>query len=98
MFDISTITGYVQANEKELLGKAIIGAKTASMLNLQVGVRGSAYLNLLDSTATLQAGACGWNAAGTDTLSVYCLPDRQAFEKFKLFGAVRIVKALTKDV
>lgn len=69
-FDISTITGYVQANEKELLGKAIIGAKTASMLNLQVGVRGSAYLNLLDSTATLQAGACGgWNAAGTDTFT-----------------------------
>ena len=32
------------------------------------------------------------------TLSVYCLPDRQAFEKFKLFSAVRIVKALTKDV
>ena len=29
---------------------------------------------------------------------LYCLPDRQAFEKFKLFSAVRIVKALTKDV
>lgn len=67
MFDISNISGFVQANEKQLIGKAVIGGKTASMLNLQTGVRGSAYLNILDSTATLQAGACGWNAAGTDT-------------------------------
>lgn len=67
--DISTISGYVQANEKQLIGKALIGGKTASMLNLQVGIKGSAYLNILDSTATLQAGACGWNAAGTDTFT-----------------------------
>jgi len=68
-FSVSTITGYVKANETKLIGKAVIGAKTASMITLQTGVKGSAYLNLLDSTATLQAGACGWNAAGTDTIT-----------------------------
>jgi hypothetical protein len=69
MFDVSTITGYVSANEKQLLGKAVIGAKTASLLNLQTGVKGSAYLNLLTAAPTLQAGACGWNADGTTTVT-----------------------------
>ena len=54
-----SITGYVDANEKQLIGKAIIGGKTASLLNLQTGVKGSAYLNLLDADPTLQAGGCG---------------------------------------
>lgn len=68
-FSVNTIKDYVQANEKSLIGKAVVKGKTASMLTKQTGVKGSAYLNLLTSDPTLQAGACGWNEAGTTTVS-----------------------------
>lgn len=67
--NVSGITGYVDANEKELIGKALIGGKTAGLLNLQTGVKGSAYLNLLDANPTLQAGGCGWNMEGSNTVT-----------------------------
>ena len=67
--NVSGITGYVDANEKELIGKALIGGKTAGLLNLQTGVKKSAYLNLLDANPTLQAGGCGWNAEGSNTVT-----------------------------
>lgn len=67
--NVSGITGYVDANEKELIGKALIGGKTAGLLNLQTGVKGSSYLNLLDANPTLQAGGCGWNAEGSNTVT-----------------------------
>lgn len=68
-FSVSTINDYVKANENLLIGKAVVGGKTASLLNLQTGVKDSAYLNLLTADPTLQAGACGWNAAGTTTVT-----------------------------
>lgn len=68
-FSVNTISDYVKANESKLIGKAIIGAKTAGYMTLQTGVKGSAYLNLLSSTAPLQAGACGWNANGVATVT-----------------------------
>lgn len=69
-FIVSDITGYVQANEDKLIGKAIVGAKTAAMLNLQTGVKGTANLNLLTATTGLQDGsACGWTKAGNVTVS-----------------------------
>lgn len=68
-FSVSTVADYVLANEKQLLGKAVIGGKTASLLTMQTGVKGSAYLNLLDASAPLQAGGCGWNANGTTTVT-----------------------------
>lgn len=67
--NVSGITGYVDANEKELIGKALIGGKTAGLLNLQTGVKGSSYLNLLDANPTLQAGGCGWNKEGSNTVT-----------------------------
>jgi hypothetical protein len=68
-FVVSSITDYVKANENQLLGKAVIGGKTASLLNLQTGVKGSAYLNLLTADPTIQAGGCSWDAAGTTTVT-----------------------------
>ena len=68
-FDKSAVAGYVSANEKVLIAKAILKAKTAGLVSFQPGVKGSAQLNLLNAAATLQAGGCGWNAAGTTTLT-----------------------------
>ena len=47
-FDVSTITGYVEDNKKKLIGKTLLKGKTASVITPQVGVKGSAYLNLLN--------------------------------------------------
>lgn len=66
---VTDIAGYVDANEKTLIGKILVGGKTASLLNLQTGVKGSANLNLLDADPTLQAGGCGWSEDGTSTVT-----------------------------
>lgn len=69
-FSVNDVKGYVDANGQQLIGKAVIGAKSAKLFNLQTGVKGSAYLNLLTADATVQDGsACGWTAAGTTTVS-----------------------------
>lgn len=69
MFNKTDVAGYVKANEQLLIAKAILKAKTAGLVSFQPGVKGSAQLNLLNASATLQAGGCGWNAAGTTTLT-----------------------------
>lgn len=68
-FDVSSITGYIKANEKTLISKAVAGGKTLGTIRFVPEVKGSINLNLLSSAPTLQAGGCGWNAAGTTTLS-----------------------------
>ena len=68
-FDVSTITGYVEDNKKKLIGKTLLKGKTASVITPQVGVKGSAYLNLLNGEATLQAGGCGWSASGSTAIT-----------------------------
>lgn len=69
-FQVNSVKDYVAANEKQLIGKAVIGGATASKLNLQVGVKGSAYLNLVSADPILADGSsCGWNGAGTTTIT-----------------------------
>jgi len=69
-FNVSAVTGYVQVNEKQLLAKSILKAKTASLVSFQAGVKGTAQINLLNGDATIQSGAaCGWNAAGSTVLT-----------------------------
>lgn len=69
MFNKSAVAGYVSANEKVLSAKAILGAKTLKSIKFQPGVKGSAQVNTLEDGVIVQAGSCGWNPAGTTTLS-----------------------------
>lgn len=69
MLVLDSIKGYVDANRDQLIGKAIVGAKTAGLINLQTGIKGASYLNLLNADPTLQAGTCGWNDEGSTTLT-----------------------------
>lgn len=66
-FVVTDIDDFVK--EGGLIGKVVLGGKTAGLLNLQTGVKDSAYINLLTADPTLQAGSCGWNAAGDTTIS-----------------------------
>lgn len=68
-FDISTIKGYVDQNANELVGKSVLGAKTASLIGVQTGVKGSSKINLLNATPYLQAGGCGWSSSGSTAVT-----------------------------
>lgn len=63
------VSEYVDQQRLPLIKKAVLGAKTVSLINLQAGVKGKAALNLINVDPTLQGGGCGWNASGDATLS-----------------------------
>ena len=64
---VSSISGFTDEVGGALLTKALVGATTVREITQRVGVKGSQALNLLDSTPSFQAGACGWNASGSTT-------------------------------
>ena len=66
---VSSLPEYVEQRREELIAKSVMGAKTLDFINLQTGVKGPTALNLIDFDVQLQADACGWNEAGTSTLT-----------------------------
>jgi len=66
---VSSITGFTDQSSQELMAKALIGATTPTYANVKLGIKGTQTLNLVDSTPAFQAGACGWSASGTTTLT-----------------------------
>lgn len=68
--NVAALPAYVEEHRLPIIRKAVIGAKSAELMNLQTGVKGKAALNLLDTTIAFGNGAdCGWNEAGASTLS-----------------------------
>lgn len=68
--NVSTLGTYVDEQRLPLLRNAVIGARSAYHFNLQTGVKGATALNLLGTNVEFGDGsACGWNEAGTSTLS-----------------------------
>lgn len=60
--NLSNLTTYVEENKSGLIKKSVIGAKSASLFNLMVGVKGSTALNLLNTNVVFGNGkACGWS-------------------------------------
>ena len=68
-FNLSNLEKYVDEQRLPLIKKAVLGAKTISLINLMTGVKRSSALNLLNTNPTLQAGGCGFTAQGDATLS-----------------------------
>ena len=68
-FNLTNLEKYVDEQRLPLIKKSVLGGKTIGMIGLQTGVKGSAALNLVNITPTIQAGACGFNAQGDTTLS-----------------------------
>lgn len=66
---VSSLPKYVEQRREELIAKSVMGAKTLDFINLQTGVKGPTALNLIDFDIQLQDDACGWNEAGTSTLT-----------------------------
>lgn len=66
----STLPEYVEQNHDKLLSSAIMGAESAKMFTLQVGVKTKTALNLLNTEVIFQDGSgCGWNAQGSSKIS-----------------------------
>ena len=69
-YNVTSLPNYVEQNRPDLIAKSVIGARSASLFNLQTGVKGPTALNLISSDVVFGDGAaCGWNEAGSTTLS-----------------------------
>lgn len=67
---VTSLPDYVEQNVLPLIAKSVLGAKSASLFNLQTDVKGPTKLNIISTDVTLQdASACGFNAQGSTTLS-----------------------------
>lgn len=67
---VSGLPSYVDQNRPLLLNEAILGGISPRLFTLMAGVKSSAALNILTSDVTFGDGStCGWNEAGTSTLS-----------------------------
>lgn len=67
---VNNLPAYVEQSHDTLIREAIMGAESAKMFTLQVGVKTKTALNLLKSAIEFQDGSkCGFEAKGTSTLS-----------------------------
>lgn len=68
-FVVSSLPDYVNQNSKELISKSVFGAPSVRHLNLMTGVKYKDAINIVNTSAGLQARTCGWNASGDVTFS-----------------------------
>lgn len=67
---VTTLPAYVEQNHDTLIREAVMGAESAKMFTLQVGVKTKTALNLLKSEIEFQDGSkCGFDAKGTSNIS-----------------------------
>lgn len=69
-YNVNALPDYVDQVRPELIAQAVVGAKSASIFNLQTGIKGPTALNLITSNVVFGDGStCGWDEAGATTLS-----------------------------
>lgn len=66
--NLSGLTAYVEQNASDLIKEAVLKGRTVDLVTVQGGIKSAATINRISTSLTGQAGACGWNAAGTTTL------------------------------
>lgn len=62
------LTAYVEQNASDLIKEAVLRGRTVDLVTVQGGIKSAQTINRISTSLTGQAGACGWNAAGTTTL------------------------------
>lgn len=68
--NVDALGNYVDEQRLPLIRKAVLGARSAYHFNLMTGVKGATALNLLSTDVQFGDGStCGWNEAGSSTLS-----------------------------
>lgn len=67
---LNSLPAYVEQRRLPLIKEAVLKAKSASLFNLQSDIKTDAALNLLTTDVQFGDGlTCGWDEAGTQTLS-----------------------------
>lgn len=68
--NVNSLPAYVDEKRLPLISKTLLGAKSAGLLTLVADVKQKTALNLLNTDIKFGDGsACGWDEAGTSTLS-----------------------------
>lgn len=67
-FNISNLTTYIDAAKGTLLVKSVFDANTMKTVQVISGVKSSMLLPKTNASIILQAGGCGWSAAGSTVL------------------------------
>lgn len=67
--DLSGLNAYTDEHKLDLIKKSILKGRSVELLTIQPDIKSSATINIIDSTLTAQAGACGWSEAGTTELT-----------------------------
>lgn len=76
-YNVQALPDYVDQMRPDLIAKAVIGAKSANLFTLMSGVKGPTALNLISSEIKFGDGSvCGWDEAGTTSLSQAVLTPR----------------------
>ena len=65
--DLSALSAYTDENKNDLVRQAVLGGRTIGLATIQAGIKTTAPINILSSSAVFQAGACGFNASGTNS-------------------------------
>jgi len=65
---LGTMTAYVEQNASDLIKEAVLKGRTVDLVTVQGGIKSAATINRISTSLSGQAGACGWNPAGTTTL------------------------------
>lgn len=63
------LSTYVDQNRDALISGAVAGARSAELLNLQVGYKSAGSINIMDTDVVLQADAAGRTPSGTTSLT-----------------------------
>jgi len=69
-FNVTGLTDYIRENEKDIISSSIFSAKSISMVKVQVGIKSSEDIEIMDSSADFQVdNGCVYNTSGTTTFS-----------------------------
>lgn len=96
---VTSLPAYVEQNRDIIRTTSIIGSRTAQLFTRQSGVKGSAAINILNTSIAFGDGAaCGWNENGTQTLSQRVITTGQVKVNMAYCEKKLIGKWLEKEV
>lgn len=69
-YNVNALPDYVDQNRDKLIAKTVLSGDSVKFFNLITGAKGKTALNLIDTEVEFGDGStCGWNEAGTTSLS-----------------------------
>lgn len=69
-FNVTGLTDYIKENEKDIISSSLFSAKSISMVKVQVGIKSSEDIEIMETSADFQAdNGCAYNTSGTTTFS-----------------------------